>query len=613
MKRFGLALLILLSCVSAHAQLLNRALQGERRLPTTFYADIADPTVTTINLPPGTYNFDNGQIVIARSNLTIDFNGSTLIFQPQIAAGSTISGFSVSSTPIDAGYSDPPSPLSRVLARVQGVVTPSTDRLTLAAGERGSPPSAGEKVMLHLGINTNDLAESEWIISATVLSYNAGTGEIIFTQPLGVTVTQWADVAAIKAVVDSGQWYKLQDNGTNNRWGQWYVNDGSLWDGMGGPANFTKGLGNEGGIERFTDFLSNITIKNARIKTIMPSGGGSAYPTQSRTFDLRNCDNITLNNIVSENLVESCVFTQHVNNSAFSNFTFTGEGKARQSSEPSAPLQNAYAFKSYGGDHQTFSHFRLENTTNILPVHIEVQYSNLLLDDWHVATKINNTGLENSNQFVLGGFGSVSGTAEARDFYFQTLAGSDNSNLLWANGQWQLTNTLEIGNAYYPFDVEWGSASQDYSGVTTNKINSTSYTPYTHVDKTGVHAITIPANGGSTTRHLILPAYLWKHVRFRLTTVGGADDVYDSMDNSYSGVVLTPNTWVTPGTTAGNGHSWTTVVRGTNSGNNRDYPGIVTTGTHQLHIHFGANVDAVLEFEGDGWPGATNVNDWTVQ
>ncbi len=136
MKRIGLILLLLLAlCQSANAQLLNRALQGERRLPTTFYADCLDPTVHTINVPPGRYNLENGPIVIHdRSDLSINFNGSTLLVNGAQGAGATYRAFYIYSTLIDAGYPGVGQPSADPNAWSIGAVTDSDQIATFYRG-----------------------------------------------------------------------------------------------------------------------------------------------------------------------------------------------------------------------------------------------------------------------------------------------------------------------------------------------------------------------------------------------------------------------------------------------------------------------------------------------
>lgn len=172
MKRIGLTLLLLAICQSAPAQLPNRILNSERRLPTSFYSDLADESVSTIRVPQGRYNLSNGDIVCTRSDITIDGNGSTLVLRPSAYAGSSLLPIQFVTSQVDAGFRP-----SNTASRLDGAITPSTTSLVMHAGEN-VPVEAGEEVEIQAGVNWTDPAEAERNIKATVesVSFSPGGG-----------------------------------------------------------------------------------------------------------------------------------------------------------------------------------------------------------------------------------------------------------------------------------------------------------------------------------------------------------------------------------------------------------------------------------------------------
>src|SRR5262245_54962596 len=126
---------------------LGRPDTGITTLPSSVYTDIANTALAQVTVPRGRYTVPS-DFSIQRSNLVLDFRGSSLLHTPD-----TSSLFYVN-TPTDNTFTDPASP-TRHLTHLTGTITPSTTQLTMDPAEIvGVTP--GEVVQIAAGVNTSD-------------------------------------------------------------------------------------------------------------------------------------------------------------------------------------------------------------------------------------------------------------------------------------------------------------------------------------------------------------------------------------------------------------------------------------------------------------------------
>lgn len=250
-------------------------------IPQTFYDDLANPALSVVTMPAGEWDIAaNAPIVVRRSNVEVDFSAAVLRTAPDASAHQNSHyPIKVQSTTIEAGFA-----AGRNTSRLTGQITSGTTQLVMSEAVGVTP---GETVLIHAGVNHSDPAEAETYIVAVVQSVDGST--VTFTQPLGKTVTVYANNAALQSVVPDEQEYKI---GT---WGE--VRRGY----------FCKGLGLDHGMERFVGGMaSNVTLTNPTVVCDIPASV-AATPNGSWIISCTAANNVTIADPNITNVIGSAI------------------------------------------------------------------------------------------------------------------------------------------------------------------------------------------------------------------------------------------------------------------------------------------------------------------
>ena len=333
---------------------------GAVPLPQSFYDDLANPNLSVVNAPQGTFSVTYAKrIIIPRSNVTVNFAGSTLVVNSvdrssiRVIQAVSAPDLSKSFGPIYA--TNPPSG-SRTASHLTGVVTKSTTQLTMVPGEIVDV-QPGEEVKLALGVNNSDPAEAQFqSVFATVASVNGSV--ITFTAPLGVDVTVYGTAEALRArTADYYEW-KIGDWGVPNN------------------GNYDKGYGDDHGMQRFVSrkILRNITLNNLNIEMSTPTK--ATVSGDSFVILAKDMVGFTINNATVHNLQGSFLHTWGADDVLVNGITITGAGLAIIYQVQTI---SAIVFSIWGGNNLTYRNVNISGT-NIALISQEISTKNVWID-----------------------------------------------------------------------------------------------------------------------------------------------------------------------------------------------------------------------------------------
>lgn len=470
-------------------------------LPAALYNAIANPAVLSYKLAAGRYSMP-APIVLQRSNFNLDFNGSTLVLTHP-------TGYPFFADSLVDAFVDVDSP-ARNASHLTGTITTGTTQLIMDAAEVENV-TPGEIVSIVAGTNTSDPVEPFKYFTKTVQSK---VGLVVtFTEPFDDNVPVYASEADLKTYVDPSLWYKI------GPWG----------DNYSSGANYFKGLGTDHGMIRFTGGMSHdITLRNFHLETTLPT---DAAMTVTMTMFFRDILRLKLLNWSANNFFGSLVHTWRCDDFISDGLRVTGEGRSKIF-EPDQ-ITIGYIMSAWGGSRITYRNTNVRGT-NMALANTEVSPTSILFQNLIYDVTFRPTFNYGSTPTVLGFFGTTLGNgARIEDSSLKVAAtgGQD-----WA---WDPNTVVNFENLVIPMSTFGKTFAFDLHNIEgTITVGGVVYGPLV-VD---TETVNVTGAADFVVRYVQTPRGFYKSMRFRVTTQGGANEMYDGFGNDYT-AALSSGAW----------------------------------------------------------------------
>jgi hypothetical protein len=518
-------------------------------LPQWVYDDLAG-SAATITVPFGHYTLPQA-LEFARSNVDLDFSGSTIYLDPTDTDENGVYYPFHAASVIDP-FVDPLSP-ARNASHLTGTITAATTQLTMIP-EEIEDLTPGEIVQIVAGVNTSDPVEPYRYIVATVQSVSNGV--ITFTAALDEDVPVYSSEDDLKTHVDPGRWDKI---GT---WGASY----------GSGGNYKKGLGTDHGMLRYVGgtMLHDITVRNVNFDMFVPDvpvvGVATFFFTDVARFEVYN---VTSNNFVSV-FLHTWRCTDHV----VDGLTITGIGRAGIAGTYTAP---GVVWAAWGGKGLTLSNVDI-NATNAALLDTEVDPEAIVFSTVDFETAVVHDWTYGSNMAVIGVYGSDQdfNRLNTRFENFSIKVTGDNNYFDY--GPYLLSVTFDnliINQSSFADSFKF----ENHTIEGTITVGGVVYGPM-------VSEI-ITASNITLNSSYNLPVAFYKSISLRVTNAGGATGLNDGFGNWYN-AALTSGQW-TPAV-----NNWTQLS-----------PGDAALADYLTRLHFtpqGSGAAVTIEFDVEYYP-----------
>jgi hypothetical protein len=479
-------------------------------LPQSVYNDFANPSVSTINLPQGTFSLP-APLVLRRSNATVNFSGCTLEINPATGANDGYYPIAVWSTSVTSP-TYPGGPGNRYISHATGSISECTTQLTMDPAEAVSL-TPGETVLIWAGATPSDPVEPAAFIPATVASVDA-RGTITFTAPLGKNIYNYGSVQGIvNATSPSLQWKA-------GAWGSWPSG-----------ANFSKGFGIDHGIERFVGgMVHDVTLNDITLN--LQTVDAAHSPNAMWDISAIAVNNLTVRNLHINNPHGNTVHFWRTFHTLVDGATFTGHG---QNKIWNTSMGEAFALTAWGGDFLTYNNISVTGT-DTTAFNTEVGVSNVSVNGLSFDVEFTSARNYSSSPTILG-FHSPTTKPKITDasIYAITSGGT-------AHGYYTYDPLEFYGQLIFPGSslTSWFDfGSQKFPTLAgTVQIGGIVYGP------SAAFSTNVTLLHGAGSRIFRPPEGIYTAGRFRVTTLGSLRGVTDTQGGSYDWNAVTSGQWI---------------------------------------------------------------------
>lgn len=329
-----------------------------------FLVQLADPDVSYVRCPSGEWRISRS-ILIRRSNVTVDFDGSTII---------PVNGLFM---PIRVA-----SDVESKEWHATGDITADTQSLSLDPSDF-LEVTPGDLHQVRPGVNFSDPNESQYSALRVVRAIDGNS--IRYDRPFGIAVTKFESFERLAAL--SGYPEKV------GPWGPGSGVYGSQWK---------RGLGNDHGVKRVVLPVSRVTLLHPRI----------VYPDGSRLYgawgiSLSYCTDCLILNAEIENPCGSAVHLDWCRDCVVSGLSLSGVGGGNPwiHQEPPRRTSAAIAVSAWGAENCVINRVDLSSANTAL-VNFEAGSGNVSIRNCSISTQWM-PGIASSPQFGLYGPGRV--------------------------------------------------------------------------------------------------------------------------------------------------------------------------------------------------------------
>jgi hypothetical protein len=481
-------------------------------LPQSVYDQWADPAVSVITMPKEVYSLAHptpnvANLFLARSNVTVDFAGCTLLIDPADGTNSGFYPIQIASTTIRTPTYAPPNPSSginaRYISRVSGVISPTTTQLTMHPNEVVNF-NIGETVLIWAGVTPSDPVEPQTFIVATVQSVDLATRVVTFAAGLGKTITNYGSIAGLQTATSAGLQWKI---------GEW----GTYPSG----ANFSKGYGIDHGIERFVGgMVENITFNNGpmMVTSLVPLASAPNAMWQVSAIAVRN---LTINDLVIHNPHGNVLHLWRCFGVKVNRPVFTGSGMSKIFNTRQC---EAFALAAWGGDDVTYTDVVIAGT-DITVLNTEVGTERIVVNGLTYNVTFTSARNAGHSPVILG-----------------TTATTGDPRII--NARITATTTGGTLHNYTSYDPLVFEDRLTFPGPTLTAVLDLGYQKFHHWHGTIVinnieYGPVVTASSrhtilhGAGSRTIVVPAGLYISTRVRIISTGDMRAVTDNYGNNY--------------------------------------------------------------------------------
>ena len=489
------------------------AASAQSPLPQSVYQQFADPSVSVINLPSGTYTLPgNAPLILHRSGVTVNFSGCVLEVNPADKANDGNYPIQVASTSITSP-TYPGGNNSRYISHLTGSISECTTQLTMDPAEAVSL-SPGERVLIWAGVANSDPVEPAAFIPATVSSVDS-RGTITFTAPLGKNIYNYGSVTGIiNATIPSLQWKA-------GAWGSWPSG-----------ANFSKGFGIDHGLERFVGGMVHDVVLND-ITLNLQTVDAAHSPNAMWDVSAIAVDGFTIRNASINNPHGNTVHFWRSFNTLVDGATFTGHG---QNKIWNTTMSEAFALTAWGGDHLAYNNVTITGT-DITAFNTEVGSSDISVNGLSFDVEFTSARNYASSPTIFG-FHSPATTPKITNASVHAVTTGGSNHAYTTYDYIEFLGSLTFPGSSLTAFFDWGyQRHADLNG--TVSLNGITYGPKASV------AATITLLHGAGSRTYTPPEGVYASGKFRVTTLGSLRGVTDTQGGTYDWNAVSTGQWVT--------------------------------------------------------------------